>query len=102
MKITEAIVNRHSVRTYTGVALDDETIGKIRTYIDGLKAPLGVKCRIEIIRGAAGAEPIKLGTYGFVKGASDYLALIIEDGPLAEEGAAYMFEQVVLYCTGWA
>jgi nitroreductase len=58
-----------------------------------------VKCRIEIIHTNTSKEPIKLGTYGFIKGASTYLALIVEEGRLSEEGAAYMFEQVVLYCT---
>ncbi|MDL2319689.1 hypothetical protein LJC45_00960 [Alistipes sp. OttesenSCG-928-B03] len=99
MNITEAIMQRRSVRTYTGAALDDETAAKIVEYAAGLKAPFGAKCRIEMIRAAGGDKPVKLGTYGFIKGASDYLALIVGDGPLAEEGAAYVFEQAVLYCT---
>ena len=100
MKITEAIVKRRSVRTYTGEAIDEGTIQKIADHIAGLKAPLGAECRIEIVRTAASARPVKLGTYGAIRGAADFLALVVRDeGPLAEEGAAYMFEQVVLYCT---
>lgn len=98
MKITEAIQQRHSVRTYEDKPLDDATVAKIEAYIAGLKAPFGAKCRIELVRAKAGPEPVKLGTYGTIKGASDFLVLIIEEGLLAEEGAAYMFEQVVLYC----
>ncbi len=112
MKITESILKRRSVRTYTGERLDDATIRKITDYIAGLEAPLGASCRIEIVRTAAAAStdaaasaatsarPVKLGTYGAIRGASDFLVLVIRDeGPFAQEGAAYMFEQVVLYCT---
>ncbi len=100
MKITEAIMSRRSVRTYTGEALDNATIGMISGYVAALRAPFGAECRIVIVRTAAAAEPVRLGTYGAIRGASDYLALITRgDGPLAVEGAAYMFEQVILYCT---
>ncbi len=100
MKITEAIKTRRSVRTYTGEALDDATVGQIADYITDLRAPFGAECRIEIVRTAAVAEPVRLGTYGAIRGATDYLALIVRGGaPLTREGAAYMFEQVVLYCT---
>ncbi len=100
MKTIEAIMHRRSVRTYTGTPLDDATAGKITDYIAGLKAPFGAVCRIELVRTAASNEPVKLGTYGAIRGASDFLAMIVkEDTPLAREGAAYMFEQVIIYCT---
>ena len=100
MNNIEAIRQRKSVRTYTGEPLDASIIEKIKEYIAGQEAPFGVKCHIEIIRSSIGEKPVKLGTYGFIKGATDFLALIIDDeGPLAEVGAAYLFEQVVLYCT---
>ena len=99
MNITESIKKRKSVRTYTGESIDAVTIKKITEYINDLKSPFGVKCRIEVIQANTGEEPVKLGTYGFIKGATTFIALIVEDSPLAEEGAAYMFEQVVLHCT---
>jgi nitroreductase len=100
MKITEAIVRRRSVRTYTGEALDEATALKIEEYIAAADAPFGATCRIELVRTAAAAESVRLGTYGAIRGASDYLALILRnDHPLAREGAAYRFEQVILYCT---
>lgn len=99
MKITEAIRQRYSVRTYTGKPLDAATIGKIKEYIAGLEAPFGVRCRIDMLHANTGAEPVKIGSYGSVKGAADFITLAIEEGPLAEEGAAYIFEQAVLYCT---
>lgn len=96
MNITESILQRRSVRTYTGKPLDEATVQKIKDYIADLKPPFRAKCRIVLLNTAATSEPVKLGTYGFVKGATDYLALIVEgDDWLAEEGAAYVFEQVV-------
>ncbi len=100
MKTTEAILARRSVRTYNGEAPDAATAGKIADYISTLTAPFGAECRIELVRTGLAAEPVKLGTYGAIRGASDYLALITRgDGPLTHEGAAYVFEQAVLYCT---
>ncbi len=100
MTIQESIIARRSVRTYTGQPLDGTTVGRIADHIAGLQAPFGAVCRIGIVRTAASAGPVRLGTYGAIRGASDYLALIIRDeGELAQEGAAYMFEQAVLYCT---
>lgn len=88
------------MRTYTGEPLDEATAGKITGYIAALAPPFGAVCRVELVRAAASAEPVRLGTYGSIRGASDFLALVIRDeGSLAQEGAAYMFEQVVLYCT---
>ncbi len=97
--ITEAILKRRSVRTYTGKALDEATAGKINDYIATLSAPFGAACSIALVRTAADG-PVRLGTYGAIRGATDFLALVVRDGgPLAQEGAAYIFEQTLLYCT---
>jgi nitroreductase len=101
MSIIELIRKRRSVRTYDGKTLSAEHAGLITNHIAGLQAPFGAKARIRLIRSPAdGPERLKLGTYGWISGARDYLALIYEESPLAEEGAAYMFEQAILYCTG--
>jgi nitroreductase len=99
MKIIETIQKRRSVRTYTGEPLSEEHVAQIKQYISQLQAPFDVKARIELIHIHANEKPIKLGTYGWVKGACDYLALIFESAPFAETAAAYIFEQAILYCT---
>jgi hypothetical protein len=99
MTIVETIQKRRSVRTYTSEALREEHIAQIKQYINQLQAPFGVKARIELIQTSANAEPVKLGTYGWINGACDYLAMIYEDAPFAETAAAYLFEQVILFCT---
>jgi nitroreductase len=99
MNIVQTIQKRHSVRTYTGEPLRDEHIAQIKQYINQLQPPFGGKARIELISIQADEKPVKLGTYGFIKGACDYIVLIYEEAPFAETAAAYMFEQVVLFCT---
>ncbi len=99
MNIIETIQKRHSVRTYTGEPLHQEHIAQIKEFIHYLQAPFGAKARIELISANSDAKPVKLGTYGWIKGACDYLALIYEEAPFAETAAAYMFEEAVLFCT---
>ena len=100
MSLIETIQNRHSVRTYTGEPLKKEDAEAIRKYIAGLEQPLGGKARVELVGRQTEDGPVRLGTYGVISGARDFLVLIYENGPLAEENAGYLFEQVILFCTG--
>ncbi len=99
MNIIETIQKRRSVRTYTGEPLCREHVIQIREFIHQLQVPFGAKARIELISVDSDGKPVKLGTYGWIKGACDYLVLIYEEAPFAETAAAYMFEQVILFCT---
>ncbi|MDR0681227.1 MAG: hypothetical protein LBG15_05185 [Dysgonamonadaceae bacterium] len=100
MSIIESIKQRKSVRTYTSQPLSKELKDKIENFIRQVQAPFGVEARIRFLHTGTDAERVKFGTYGFISGASDYLALTYEEAPLAEEGGAYLFEQVILFCTG--
>ena len=103
MTITEAIEKRKSIRNYTGVQLTQEHVALINDFISGLKIPFDApSVRINLIHTQQETGRIKLGTYGFVGGASDFLTLVFEKNssfPLIEEAAAYAFEQVILFCT---
>jgi len=100
MTVIETIQKRRSVRSYTGKPLSKEHLVQIRQYISQLQAPFGIKARIEPISAQSDETAVKLGTYGWIKGACNYLALVYEDAPFAETAAAYMFEQAILFCTG--
>jgi nitroreductase len=104
MTLIETIEQRRSIRNYTGEPLREEHKTLITDYIDTLKAPFDApSVRINLIHNQQEAGRIKLGTYGFIGGASDFLTLVFEKEspfPLMEEAAAYAFEQLILYCTG--
>jgi nitroreductase len=100
MTSIEAIETRKSVRTYTGTPPSREIISEIKKIIDETPAPFNAKARVAMINvDSNGDKRIKLGTYGYIQGATDFLALIYEPSPFAEVGAAYMFEQIILQCT---
>jgi nitroreductase len=100
MAITEIIKQRRSVRNYTGKALSEADAKKIVKFIAELQAPFSGKYRIEWLHATPSEEPVRMGTYGMISGASDFLVLIYEyDKDMAEENAAYCFERVILYCT---
>jgi len=100
MTIIETIQKRRSVRTYTGEPLRQEHVTQIKQFINQLEIPFGEKARIELLSIHTGEIPIKLGTYGFIKGACDFIVLVYEKAPFAETAAGYLFEQAVLFCTG--
>ena len=100
MQIIESIQKRRSARTFSGEPLRQEHVAQIKTFIHPLQAPFGIKARIELLHTLTDGKPVKLGTYGYIKGACDYLALIYEEAPFAETAAAYLFEQVTgMACT---
>lgn len=101
MSLIETIRKRRSVRSYRGEHLTGEDANKIREFINAkVEVPFGAVLRIELVKTDMGSEPVKLGTYGVVSGAADFLAIAHEYGPLADEAVGYAFEQVILYCTG--
>jgi nitroreductase len=104
MTIIEAIEKRKSIRNYTDEPLLSEQVDLISDYIVGLTPPFGAPpVRIRLIHSQRDKGRIKLGTYGFIGGARDFLTLVFEKKssfPLMEEAAAYAFEQVILFCTG--
>lgn len=99
MAITDNIRLRKSVRSYSGTALNSTQIQELKNFLANTPQPLGGQARIEMVSNKPGNEPVKLGTYGVISGASDFLVLLYEEGPLAAANAGYLFEKAVLYCT---
>jgi len=99
MDILEAIRLRHSTRAFDGRELTDADYESISSFIASTKPPFGARARIELIRSDFGGGQVKLGSYGSVRGARDFMGLICREGPMAREGSAYWLEQVVLHCT---
>ena len=64
-----------------------------------LNNPFDVNVKVQYISKEQGADSVKLGTYGTIKGAKDYLALTVKDEPYAMEAVGYQFENLILYAT---
>jgi len=99
MSVIELIRKRKSVRSYTGEPLSETHVDAINKYIEQLTPPFEANVRVQLIRAKIDDQPIKLGTYGVISGATDFLLLICGKGLMSEIGAGYMFEQIILYCT---
>ncbi|MDR2885520.1 MAG: hypothetical protein LBU95_01900, partial [Rikenellaceae bacterium] len=99
MNAIQTIRERTSSRSYRPVSLDGSLCEDIQRFCSTLIAPFGAKARISLVHAKMAGGPVKLGTYGVVSGASDFLVLSYRPGPMAAQAAAYVFEQAVLYCT---
>jgi nitroreductase len=100
MTIQDQIKLRRSVRTYSGEPLSEAHTAQIREFVAKTQAPFGVKAGVQLIEANQGPERLQLGTYGWVSNAPAFLALVYEKREFDQEAAAYMFEQIVLFCTG--
>lgn len=99
MNIIDNIKKRKSCRTYTGEPLSVELVAKIEGFISALQPAFGEKVAIRMINAKQPSGAVKLGTYGVIKNATNFLILTRENGKMADVSAGYMFEEVVLYCT---
>ena len=99
MKIISAIKNRKAVHVYSGEPLSSIHTAKIEDFIRQTPVPFGANVQVYLLRNDCKDETANLGTYGKIIGASDFLAVVHEKVPLAEEAAAYLLELIVLFCT---
>jgi len=95
--VEKTVKARSSVRTYEDRALSSETKEKINAYIGTLSNPFSVDVSFCLLQSDAAAKGEKLGTYGVIKGAKDFIGATVVDGELALEGLGYSFEKLILY-----
>ncbi|KJF26998.1 nitroreductase [Clostridium aceticum] len=95
----EVVSSRYSVRTYRPDKLSEEIKGDLRKYADSIKGPFGPKVRLELIDSVEILEKNggKIGTYGVIKGAQDYIAAIVENTEKDLEELGYILEKFILY-----
>lgn len=100
--IHEIIKARYSVRNYDNTGLSGEVKEKLKAYLKEINQSEGLfggKVRIELVEQEDGDKEVKLGTYGVIKGAKNYLAVACSEGDYALEDLGFLFEKVILYCT---
>ena len=97
----EAIRKRTSIRSYTSRDLGKELIEEINEHIsEPINGPLGSKIRIKLVyKYSEENKKLKLGTYGFISGASYFLVGQIEPGKLSFLDYGYVLEKLILELT---
>ncbi|MDR7855537.1 nitroreductase family protein [Tissierella sp.] len=95
--IEEAVVKRYSVRNYKEEEIEEEKIKAIKSFVDSLDNPFGKKVSFHYLDNMDIKNESKLGTYGVIKGAKQYIGTTIELEPIALEALGYELEVVILY-----
>ena len=93
---------RKSVRTYENRPLEKTDKDKVDACILEILAedePFPADISIRLLEAAPGTDTEKLGTYGVIRGAKDFLCVTVKDTESAMEAVGYRFEKLVLYAT---
>ena len=97
--VEKAVRKRVSTRSFEARSLTDEDKKKLMDFSETLTNPFGVDVYVQYISKNTGEKNVKLGTYGTIKGARDFLAITVKDEVFAMEAVGYQFENLVLYAT---
>ncbi|HDQ03802.1 MAG TPA: nitroreductase [Deltaproteobacteria bacterium] len=100
--LSDAIKKRVSCRTYSDKPIEEKILQQLESIISAVhEGPFGNKTKFKLIS----METIspdqwkKMGTYGTIRGASNFLAGIVSPGPRAMEDYGYCMETVILKAT---
>ncbi len=100
MNLIEVIKKRASVRTYEqNTNIDFNLLEAKIAMVNSKIGPFGNKINIQLVQSNVDSKDIKLGTYGMIKGASNYLVVTCFDDLNSMLDLGYLFEEVVLYAT---
>lgn len=99
--IAEIIRKRLSVRSYLAQPLPPEIKEALRGFFSILMGPFGGTVRFNLIESdlARKGSNAKLGTYGVIRGASTYVAAVVEKADRDLEDFGYSLEKAILYAT---
>lgn len=99
VQIEQIIKDRTSVRTYQKKALPQEIKNNITQYISTLSNPFGICIGFKLLELKAADNYMKLGTYGVISGAADYIGATVKPSEFALLALGYTFEKLILYIT---
>ena len=76
--VLDIIRKRSSIRSFSDTVVTTEVIVSLKSYIESLNAPFNGKVRFEFLSESDELEKLgaKIGTYGIIKGAKNYVAII--------------------------
>ncbi|WP_313582345.1 nitroreductase family protein [Lacrimispora sp.] len=97
--VAKTVNARSSVRTYENRDLTANEKAQINAYIDNLSNPFFADVTFRLLEKASSTNGEKLGTYGVIKGAGNYIVASAAEKELALEALGYSFEKLILYAT---
>lgn len=95
--VKETVEKRYSVRNYAAKAIESDDMAKLKTFVDALDNPFQKSVNLHFLEIDSTSSPQSLGTYGVIKGATQYIGATIRPEPLALEALGYELEVVMLY-----
>jgi nitroreductase len=103
LTVRELIDRRYSCRTYLPEPIPDDTRRRLIDYMAAMTTgPFGSQARFGLIAASPGDRDAlkRLGTYGFIKGATGFIVGAVGKAPKDHEDYGYLLEQVILRATG--
>ncbi|WP_346961732.1 nitroreductase family protein [Clostridium sp.] len=97
--IEESVKKRYSVRSYKEQEVELDKRKAIESFVDSLDNPFGKKINFHYLDNREMKNEQKLGTYGVIKGAMQYIGTTIKLEPMVLEALGYELEAVILYLT---
>jgi len=95
MELTQAIRERHSVRSYTDRKIEGPVRDKLRLMADQCSRESGL--HIQLVLDEPDAFGGRMGGYGHFKNVRNYIALVGKKRKGLEEDCGYYGEKIVLY-----
>ena len=94
MNLQEAVLARHSVRSYLDKPLDPSSVAELQALISELNAESGL--HMQLLQNEPGPFGGLLSKIGWLAGVKNYLALVGPDGGDLDEKCGYYGERFVL------
>ena len=97
--VDQTVKERYSVRTYEDQPLTVEAKKNINAYIATLSNPFSINVSFCLLESKTEKNAPKLGTYGVIKGATDFIGATVVKSDFSLEALGYSFEKLILYAT---
>ncbi len=95
MDLIQAILDRHAVRSYKDIPIDNEIKTQLTEYVSEINSESGLN--IQLVFDEPQAFDSRMAHYGHFSGVNNYIALIGKKAPDFEEKTGYYGEKIVLY-----
>lgn len=100
--VTDLIRQRFSCRTYLDQSIAEKERRRLADFISSPRpGPCGASARFRLVAaGEQGPNPLKrLGTYGFIKGAKEFIVGAVGPSDQNLEDYGYLMERAILFAT---